>query len=169
MREIFLRKSRILFAFCSLMLVSCVDPYKCTNEINTNQITVISVISTKPVKSVKAYMGDKVLCEGVNELLYRKNKEDLLYHYTYDEGKIDSEREDWFVVYGCYVIHDTTVKNGKVYFDVEENDSINVLDVDDLIMGKTHIYAISLQDTAWLFGYKSSLLVNDAQNYDFSV
>lgn len=78
MREIFLRKSRILFAFCSLMLVSCVDPYKCANEIDTNQITVISVISTKPVKFVKAYMGDKVLCEGVNELLYRKNKEDLL-------------------------------------------------------------------------------------------
>lgn len=78
MREIFLRKSRILFAFCSLMLVSCVDPYKCTNEINTNQITVISVISTKPVKSVKAYIGDKVLCEGVNELFYRKNKEEFL-------------------------------------------------------------------------------------------
>ncbi|MCQ2123436.1 MAG: hypothetical protein MJZ25_04545 [Fibrobacter sp.] len=38
----------------------------------------ISVISTKPVKSVKAYMGDKVLCEGVNELLYRKNKEEFL-------------------------------------------------------------------------------------------
>lgn len=113
-----------LFLFVLMfMLVSCLetaDPDVCGNYINTNQITAVSVISTTQINGVKAYTDNKVLCENVNELLYRKKKDEQFYHYSYNEEDVNPEYEDWFVELGCYVKHDADIENKSVFFSLRK-------------------------------------------------
>src|SRR5574344_795494 len=161
-----------LFLFVLMfMLVSCLetaDPDVCGNYINTNQITAVSVISTTQINGVKAYTDNKVLCENVNELLYRKKKDEQFYHYSYNEEDVNPEYEDWFVELGCYVKHDADIENKSVFFQFEENGKLNVLNIDSLLIGKTNVFAISERDTAWLFSYRSSLSVDDDPDHNFT-
>lgn len=167
-----MKTHRFFLMFWMLMLASCLeteDPDGC-NYIDTNQITVISIISTTQVKVVKAYAGDSILCESISELLFRKNKDEQFYHYSCNEEKINPEHEDWFLKLGCYIKHNASSFEDKhIVFQIWKNDVRKELDIDSLLIGKKHVFAIAEQDTAWLFGYGSSLLVDSNQDYNFSI
>ncbi len=155
------------------MLASCLeteDPDGCDNYMDTNQITIISIISTTQVKVVKAYAGDSILCESISELLFRKSQEEHFYHYSSNEEKIDSEHEDWFLKLGCYIKHNASSFEDKhVIFQIWKDDVLKELDIDSLLIGKRQVFAVAEQDTAWLFSYESSLLADGNQDYNFSI
>ena len=157
--------------FSVFVFVSCLetaDPEVCGNYINTNQITVVSVISTTRINGVKAYTDSSILCESISELLFRKNKDEQFYHYSYNEEEINPEHEDWFIKQGCNIIHNADMEK-KVFLQILKDNELDLLNLDGLLIGKTLVFAISEQDTAWLFSYKTSLLIDDNPDYNFSI
>ncbi len=165
-----MRMYGFILPLIALMFSSCLeteDPDTCKN-VETKQITAVRVISKIRVKEIKAIANQSILCRNDYELLHVKEKNEGFYHTSDIDSITYFQNKDWFVSIGCYIKYDGNEKKEHNVLQIKNDDGINVLDIDSLLIGKTIIFVISELDTAWLFSYKSSLLVNEDPDYNFS-
>lgn len=164
-----MRMVRHILPLLAFVLASCLETVDPVLDIcfDTNQIVGVGVISKTRVEGVKAYTGDDILCESTHGLFFKKNGDEQLYRYSYDDTTVNFEQEDWFVSIGCW-FYDEEMENKQVAFQITKDEGINVLDLEGFLVGKTNVFVISEQDTAWLFSYSGSMVNNGGSSYNFS-
>lgn len=163
-----MRMARYILPLFAFVLASCLETVDPVLDIcfDTNQIVGIGVISKTRVEEVKVYTVDNILCESNHGLFFRKNKDEKLYRYSSDTT-VNSEQDDWFFSIGCWY-YDEEMENKQVAFQITKDDGINVLDLEGFLVGKTNVFVILEQDTAWLFSYSGSMVNDGGSSYNFS-
>lgn len=167
----FMKIGRILLTFCTFILASCLeteDPDTC-NRIDTKRLTAINIISRTRVKEIKAVVNQNTLCSNNYELLYVKEKNENLYRLSDIDSLDFFQNKDWFVSSGCYIKNDSVMKNQKIMLQVIKYDRIDVLDIDEFLIGRTSISVILESDTSWFFSHDSSLMADGNPEYNFSI
>ena len=162
---------RFFSIFSVFVFVSCLetaDP-NVTTCINTNQIAGIGVISTTRVKKLTVYADAETLCSNDYELLYVKKKNEQFYHLSNIDSITNFKQDDWFVSMGCYIKYHDDMNNKKNVLYILKGEEEIELNIDGLLEGEADLTIISERDTAWLFSYRTSLMVNGNPYYNFSV